>query len=341
MKMRRSLQVLLGCVLLLGPALPAAADDTVSTPDLTGVTALVEAVADDGARLLAEEPVGPRTVDLTIDSPALGTTAKVRVVLPSRWSATSARTWPVFYLLHGAGADYAAWSGVSDIPALTENSDVIVVMPEGGRAGFYSDWWNFGLGGTPGWETFHLTEVRQILERGFRAGTQRAIAGFSMGGFGALSYAARHPGMFAAVGSYSGAVHTQNNPPVTSTFLTAGIAAWGDNPFALWGDPVLQRDIWAAHNPYDLAPLLRGTQLYVASGNGQQGPLDDPLTTLPVDPLEVLVHDMNTSFIRRLKELGIDATIDMYGPGTHTEPYYDRDLRASFPMLMKAIGVHT
>ena len=79
-------------------------------------------------------------------------------------ASTSARTWPVFYLLHGAGADYAAWSGVSDIPALTENSDVIVVMPEGGRAGFYSDWWNFGLGGTPGWETFHLTEVRQILD---------------------------------------------------------------------------------------------------------------------------------------------------------------------------------
>jgi diacylglycerol O-acyltransferase/trehalose O-mycolyltransferase len=299
----------------------------------------IGAFADDGARVIAEETVGPRVVDLTIDSPALGTTAKARVVLPSRWSARSARTWPVFYLLHGAGADYTAWSGVSDVPALTANSDVIVVMPEAGRAGFYSDWWNFGLGGTPGWETFHLTELRQILERGYRAGTQRAIAGFSMGGFGAMSYAARHPGMFAAAGSYSGAVHTQYNAPVASSFLMAGIAAWGSDPLALWGDPVLQRDIWAAHNPYDLAPLLRGTKLYVAAGNGEPGPLDDPVTTGPLDAVEVLIGGMNTAFTQRLKELGIEATVNLYGPGSHTGPYYDRSLRESFPMLMKAIGV--
>jgi diacylglycerol O-acyltransferase / trehalose O-mycolyltransferase len=299
----------------------------------------VAAIADDGARVIAEETVGPRMVDLTIDSPALGTTVKVRLVLPSRWSATSKRTWPVLYLLHGAGADYAAWSGVSDVAALTENRDVLVVMPEGGRAGFYSDWWNFGLGGTPGWETFHLTELRQILERGYHAGTQRAIAGFSMGGFGAMSYAARHPGMFAAAASYSGAVHTQNDPPVESSFLLAGIAAWGSDPLALWGDPVLQRDLWAAHNPYDLAPLLRGTKLYVASGNGQPGPLDDPVTTAPVDAVEVTAYRMTTAFTRRLEELGIEATVDLYGPGTHTGPYYDRSLRESFPMLMNAIGV--
>jgi diacylglycerol O-acyltransferase/trehalose O-mycolyltransferase len=299
--------------------------------------ASVGTTADSGARVISEESIAARTVDLTIDSPALGATVKVRLVLPARWSATSSRKWPVLYLLHGAGADYAAWSSVSDIASLTRDSDVLVVMPEGGRAGFYSDWWNFGLGGPPRWETFHLTELRQILERGYNAGNQRAIAGFSMGGMGAMSYAARNPGMFAAAASYSGAVHTQSTAPVESTVLIAGIALWGNNPLALWGDAVLQRDIWAAHNPYDLAPLLRGTKLYVSGGNGQPGPLDPPLT-LP-DPVEVLVSEMNTAFRRRLQELGIDATINLYGPGTHTGPYYDRALRESFPMLMDALGV--
>jgi S-formylglutathione hydrolase FrmB len=51
----------------------------------------------------------------------------------------------------------------------------------------FSAWWNFGLSSKPDWETFHVTEVRQILDRGYRAGTQRAIAGISIGGFGACS----------------------------------------------------------------------------------------------------------------------------------------------------------
>src|SRR3712207_7246752 len=49
---------------------------------------------------------------------------------------------------------------------------------------------------SPGWETFHLTELRQILERGLGAGDRRAIAGLSMGGFGAMSYAGRRPELF-------------------------------------------------------------------------------------------------------------------------------------------------
>src|SRR5690242_1177169 len=44
-----------------------------------------------GARVVAEEKVGPRRIDLTVASPALGRTAKVRLL----------RRWPVLYLLHG------------------------------------------------------------------------------------------------------------------------------------------------------------------------------------------------------------------------------------------------
>ena len=44
----------------------------------------------------------------------------------------------------------------------------------------------------------------------------------------------------------------------------------------VWGDPQQQAGIWAAHNPYDLAPRLRGIRLFVSVGNGQLGPLDGP-----------------------------------------------------------------
>ena len=59
--------------------------------------------------------------------------------------------------------------------------------------GWYSDWWNGGAGGQPAWETFHLTELRQLLERDWQAGDERVIAGLSMGGYGAMHYATATP----------------------------------------------------------------------------------------------------------------------------------------------------
>jgi len=55
---------------------------------------------------------------------------------------------------------------------------------------------------------------------------------------------------------------------------------------ALFGDPVAQSSIWAAHNPADLVEGLRGTMLFVSCGNGQVGLLDPPGT----DPSGLLVQ---------------------------------------------------
>ena len=63
-----------------------------------------------------------------------------------------------------------------------------------------------------------------------------------MGGFGAMSYAARHPDLFGAAASFSGAVDT-NNP--------LDIAITGDEPF---GPRATQEIRWRGHNPTDLAP---------------------------------------------------------------------------------------
>lgn len=142
--------------------------------------------------------------DLTVASPALGEMVKVRLLLPVHYSARPGGRWPVLYLLHGCCDTYQSWTRSTDVEALTAHSDVLVVMPDGGKAGFYSDW----LTGPRG-ETFHLTELRRILERDYRASTVMAVAGVSMGGLGALAYAARHPGLFRAAASFSGIVDTR------------------------------------------------------------------------------------------------------------------------------------
>lgn len=213
-------------------------------------------------------------------------------------------------------------------------------MPTAGRAGFYSDWWNHGASGPPEWETFHLLELRQIVERNYGAGIRRAIAGLSMGGFGAMSYAARHLDMFQSAASFSGAVHTTYEAPRAPAIFHTILAAEGHDPLALWGDHNLHADIWAAHNPYDLAHRLLGIPLYVSSGNGEPGPLDPPKTP-PDLVLERLIGEMSEAFVRRLHELGANLTANLYGPGTHTWPYWERELHTSFPMLMKSINART
>jgi len=286
-------------------------------------------------RLVEERPIAPRIIDLIIDSPALGRQGTVRLILPVSFQSDPFRRWPVLYLLHGCCDDYTAWTRETDIAALTEHTGVIVVMPEADRVGWYSNWWNYGHGGPPGWETFHLTEVRELLERNYRASPRRAIAGLSMGGFGALSYVARHPGMFSAAASFSGIVNTRFQD--TAPALLGLLASEGRDPLALWGDPKAQVDIWRAHNPGDLVFLLRGIPLYLSSGNGKVGPLDPP--GQGDDPNEALWGVMNADFAQKLRAVGANAKINLYGPGTHTWPYWQRELHSAYPMLMRAIGL--
>jgi diacylglycerol O-acyltransferase / trehalose O-mycolyltransferase len=262
-----------------------------------------------------------------VRSPAVGATVPVRLLLPARFTRLPSRRWPVLYLLHGCCDTYVSWTRSSDVEQLSARSDVIVAMPDGGRIGFYSDW----LRG-PRWETFHLVELRQLLERAYRAGDRRAIAGLSMGGFGALAYAARHPGMFAAAASYSGLLHPRGD----ARAITGLVDSQGEDGAELWGDPNRDARRWAAHDPADLAARLRGTHLFVSTGTGRPGPLDAAGTGN--DETERFVHHETAAFVARARRLHVPATLDLYGPGTHTYPYWERELHRSWPLLMRALA---
>ncbi|MDX3763918.1 alpha/beta hydrolase family protein [Streptomyces sp. AK02-04a] len=315
-----------------------------STAALSPTAARAAARPLGGARVVAETYVDSRTLDLTIDSPALANPAvKVRLLLPPGWTPTPTRSWPVLYLLHGAHGDHTNWTSSTDVASLAEDTGVLVVMPDGGRVGFYSDWWNYGHGGAPAWERFHLVELVRILEGRYGAGTRRAIAGLSMGGFGAMSYAARHPDMFRAAAAYSGVVHTTYIGPhapspwdgpgvVQNAFLEDAL-----DPDVLWGDPISERERWAAHCPHDLAHRLKRMPLYLSCGNGKPGPFEPPGT--PADTsLEPLLEITNRVFVDRLHQVGANVTANLYGPGIHNWPYWQRELHASFPLLMSAVG---
>ena len=255
----------------------------------------------------------------------------VRLLIPSQFDAKPSTRWPVLYLLHGATGSHLDWTGNTDVEVLTAATDLLVAMPDAGSMGYYSDWWNGGAGGPPKWETFHLLELHQLLERDWHAGDRRVIAGLSMGGYGAIEYAERQPGMFLAAASFSGVLDTVGGHADTAVASFGG--TW---PTDLWGDGVAQAGIWKAHNPTDNAAALKGTALYVAYGNGQPGPLD--ASGASPDQLETWIAPMNDAFVHRLAALKIPVTVDAYGAGTHTWPYWQRDLHRSLPFLLKALG---
>ncbi|SHE56973.1 alpha/beta hydrolase [Streptoalloteichus hindustanus] len=337
---RRPLPTLLA--LLIGVMAALTATPALAAPPVVPAEAPAQA-ASAPAHVVAEKRVSERVLDVTVWSPALRQKATARLLLPVGWDRGSGRHWPTLWLLAGCCSleSHTGWTAFTDVEDRPELRDVLVVMPDAGLAGFYSDWWNGGRGGVPGWETFHLGELRTLLERDYGAGARRAVAGLSMGGFGALSYAARHPGMFRAAASYSGLVHNlhpggpQYAFPTGAAFVQALVKASGDDPNALWGDPEAQRHVWAAHNPYDLAVLLRRIPVHISAGTGEPGPLDAP--GKQPDRAEALLHAEAVDVADRLRALGGRVTTTLGEPGTHDWPYWERELHKSLPMLLDAI----
>jgi esterase/lipase superfamily enzyme len=180
----------------------------------------------------------------------------------------------------------------------------------------------------PAWESYHLRELVPFVDGHFptRADpAHRAVAGLSMGGGGAMKYAAAHPGTFGAAGSFSGAVDIDlpgYSQVEESTSQLSAAPGNGPQSTCKYGDPAVDEVIWRDNDPAYLASNLKGTALFVASGNGE-----------PSDAVESVVGQMSEAFVGALDTAGIPHTADLYGAGTHTWPYWVRDLRHFLPWL--------
>jgi S-formylglutathione hydrolase FrmB len=285
-----------------------------------------------GLELVNANKVNSRTIDFTFATPALATPTRVRVLLPAGYRKSKAR-YPVLYLLPGAGQNYGTWTNEGEVAALTRRARLIVVMPDGGAAGFYSDWFNGGAGGQPMWETYHVGQLIPWVDSRFRTRTKRsgrAVAGVSMGGFGALSYTARHPELFSAAASFSGTVDVTDPSYVP---VAEAAARTADGEPAIWGPYASEEQRWREHNPLDLADRLSGARVYLFTGNGAAG---GPYGGGP-DQIEAMIHGMNVRLHQRLTGLGIRHLWNDYGPGAHSMAYARASLAATLPSLERLL----
>jgi S-formylglutathione hydrolase FrmB len=154
--------------------------------------------------------------DATFTSKALGGDLSVNIYRPN--GEPPENGWPVLYLLHGHDGDQNSWRDLGNIQntldGMIESGTIhplVVVMPSV-KNSWYVD--SAAVGGPGDYETAITGDLRSHVEQTMpvRKDKQgRAIAGLSMGGFGALHLAYGHEDLYTAVASMSGAIW-QNVP---------------------------------------------------------------------------------------------------------------------------------
>jgi S-formylglutathione hydrolase FrmB len=239
----------------------------------------------------AVAPTPSRVVTEHFHSDALGVDKDVLVYLPRGYDAQPAKKWPVFYYLHGLGGNETNWvqHGKLDAAANALALEAIVVMPDGDD-GFYVDstskidydqCMKDGTGlfmparepkdttcvRARNYETYIAKDLVGWTDAHYHTITSRegrAIAGLSMGGFGAMSISLRHPDEFSAAASHSGAIGFlfKGPRPFTpgKTELFTDLSGWAKavGPLGAWSSEVLGSDLatWKAHDVVELATKL-------------------------------------------------------------------------------------
>ena len=146
----------------------------------------------------------------SLPSKLLGRTVPYCVLLPPSYDADKSRSFPILYFFHGLGDDEqmfvhtGGWNLVEDLWERKQLGEFLIATPAAG-ATFYIN----SHDGKARYEDFLVEEFLPGIERKFRAKlgrANRAVSGVSMGGYGALHLAFRHPELFSAVSAHSGAL---------------------------------------------------------------------------------------------------------------------------------------
>ncbi len=151
---------------------------------------------------------------LTINSAILGRAVEYSIYLPDGYDRTN-RVYPVLYLLHGYSDDETGWTQFGEVEAIAgkaikegDATPMIIAMPDGGVS-----WYINSYDGKTKYEDFFVKEFIPYIDKTYRTRSEkryRAIAGLSMGGYGSLLMATKHPELFSSCSPLSAGVFTND-----------------------------------------------------------------------------------------------------------------------------------
>jgi putative tributyrin esterase len=298
--------LLLAALLLATSARAQTAQTPAPSPKPTPAANSAAKQTGDKADKKAEGPRRYETVQF--ESRLVGAPLPYNVILPADYKrgASKQRRYPVLYLLHGLGGSAGDWvSNRSHLPDYAAQYPFIIVVPEG-KDGWYTD----GVAANEKFESYFVEELIPDVDRRFRtiaAREGRAVAGLSMGGYGSLKFALKHPEMFAFAASMSGALGAASWTPEIDlpAFVRPSLAR-------VYGPA--SSDVRRANDVFrlarDLTPeaVARLPYLYLDCGT------EDFLISNSRDFSAVLIQKKVPHEFREL-------------PGTHSWPYWDRQVQ--------------
>ncbi|MDO5082704.1 twin-arginine translocation signal domain-containing protein [Arachnia propionica] len=195
---------------------------------------------------------------------------RATVLLPDGYH-TSGKRYPVLYLLHGGLGSYMQFRDLG-IEGLTAGKELIVVMPEGGYAGWYSNPASTSITvGPRNWETFHINELLPWVDATFRTHAEyagRAVSGFSMGGFGALKYTAKYYGHFCSVSSHSGPASLREPFDAIRVADYINLTGFAECGRSMYGVP-WREDLVSADNPVERIESYRNKRIFLVAGTAR------------------------------------------------------------------------
>jgi S-formylglutathione hydrolase FrmB len=256
----------------------------------------------------------PRLREESFQSAALGRAMKYRVLVPQNYG-TSQQRYPVLYLLHGLDGDHTDWTTRTNLAEYTRTLPLIIVMPDGGNS------WYTNAAAVPAdrYEDYILTDLQSDVVRKYRTVNSRygrAIAGLSMGGYGALKMALKRPAAFAVGGSFSGAF---------SITREEGIGA----RLNATEQERIQRIYGAADGP-----ARRENDVYLLAESAKPGAT--PYLYVDCGTTDFLLDD-NRQAIAAISKARLAYEYHEVA-GAHSWDYWDRRIREFLPVLMKRLA---
>jgi S-formylglutathione hydrolase FrmB len=189
-------------------------------------------------------PAAGRTVTIRVHSRALGRSVRTLVHLPPGYDSSTQR-YPTVYLLHGTPGDPDDLVDIGVTRSLDAEISaghmvpVILVMPTGGPSrDSDTEWADSAVRPGQRWGTFVDRDLVHAVDNDYRTEADRdhrAIAGISMGGYGAANLGLRHRRTFGVISSWSG-YFVANTPSVEGPHGSGA---------------------WRAHSPMKYVPKLK------------------------------------------------------------------------------------
>ena len=218
-----------------------------------------------GTELLAQ-----RVEYKSFPSKLLGHEVRYGVYLPPSYNSSPAKKYPVLYFLHGLFEDETRWSSRGQTDQIMNRmiaegkiGEFIVALPFGG-ASFYTN----TRDGSEKWEDAIVTEFLPLIESAYRVNATRntrGISGTSMGGYGALKIAMKHPDLFGSVSAHSAVLLANLNEARVGDRRLAMFQSLFDQIFGISQD----LKYWDENNPLTLATdtkKLNGLKMYFDCG---------------------------------------------------------------------------